>query len=247
MKIKNRTLFTLIELLVVIAIIAILAAMLLPALSKAREKAEQISCISNMRQLGLGLMMYAGDAKNKLPNALYADAALHWKRTWLQSIFTYINDKEVFRCPSNPFDATCNWEDPDMPGGIPVSYLCHSGWNVGAFTSAPGARLPITHTNSDGSIKLTFAEKPSMLILIGENFKRKDCFFQGTTGYDHWYPISHSGKTNFIFADGHADILHPHNTYGRVNMWCTRGSSTIPEELVAMMNEATANMGRYDE
>lgn len=88
--------FTLIELLVVIAIIAILAAILFPVFARAREKARQSSCLSNMKQLGLGMLMYAQDYDELL--AMYAPSTYAYN--WFNSIAPYIKNDQIFKCPS---------------------------------------------------------------------------------------------------------------------------------------------------
>jgi prepilin-type N-terminal cleavage/methylation domain-containing protein len=89
--------FTLIELLVVIAIIAILAAMLLPALSKAKQKAKQTGCINNMRQIGIALVMYAGDY-NQYPANFDPTKKMY---VWQPRLLSFMsNNRKAFLCPA---------------------------------------------------------------------------------------------------------------------------------------------------
>src|SRR5258708_24415671 len=132
--------FTLIELLVVIAIIAILAAILFPVFAQARESARKASCISNLKQLGLAVMMYNQDFDEMYPinswdGALMGstDNDLHMDgprfTLWMWRILPYTKNKQIFVCPSDPargksgwrgYDATDNTDCWGVP--MPISY-----------------------------------------------------------------------------------------------------------------------------
>ena len=105
-----RAAFTLIELLVVIAIIAILAAILFPVFARARENARKTSCLSNLKQIGLGMLQYSQDYDEKMVHKQYGAEgyssipAGNYK--WMDAIFPYVKSEQIFICPSDaPFAA----------------------------------------------------------------------------------------------------------------------------------------------
>jgi prepilin-type N-terminal cleavage/methylation domain-containing protein/prepilin-type processing-associated H-X9-DG protein len=132
---RSRAGFTLIELLVVVAIIAILAAILFPVFAQAREKARGMTCMSNARQLGMGLAQYVQDNDETFPMNAYCGPT-DWK-IWTAVIEPYAkagmdNNKigGLNRCPSNPAD----WQDGQF--GVHLD-LMPGGWDCNAADKEP--------------------------------------------------------------------------------------------------------------
>jgi prepilin-type N-terminal cleavage/methylation domain-containing protein/prepilin-type processing-associated H-X9-DG protein len=109
---QKKSGFTLIELLVVIAIISILAAILFPVFARARENARRASCMSNLKQIALGVFQYKQDYDEKLPLYLGATAAYPNSYGWPAYIQPYLKSTQIFQCPSEPNEVSLtNYND----------------------------------------------------------------------------------------------------------------------------------------
>jgi len=221
--------FTLIELLVVIAIIAILAALLLPALSKAKQRAWATSCNSNLRQVGLGMKMFADDENELYPES---GSTIYWgatdpatgKASWMEQIAAYVGNTNAYNCPGNV----------QLPPA-----------EQGPFNYFNGARAAYVTVSSFSSAKSTDIRLPSAYVLSGDTGgiasltgggmfdpldADKDDYTQNCVGgpingspFELWQ--IHSQGQNVLFADGHSKWYIGYDAgemtfrYGSLHSW----------------------------
>ncbi|BDI33211.1 hypothetical protein CCAX7_52620 [Capsulimonas corticalis] len=149
---KRASGFTLIELLVVIAIIAILAAILFPVFAKAREKARQISCASNLKQIGLGIMQYTQDNDENYPTGTGSLG-----QGWAGTVYPYVKSTGVFKCPDDP-------QAGQVSGAGVVSYTVSYAGNLN-FLRTDGSGSP---TDPHSGQSLASLSSPAKTVLLCE-------------------------------------------------------------------------------
>jgi prepilin-type N-terminal cleavage/methylation domain-containing protein/prepilin-type processing-associated H-X9-DG protein len=197
---RRRGAFTLIELLVVIAIIAILAAILFPVFAQAREKARQASCLSNMKQMSLGVLMYTQDYDEKFPKAQHLDNYNNgWANSWAVVTQPYVKNYGVYRCPSDGDtsvrNADWNW------AGVGISYTVNmesnyvgSAWVVmGPFGMGSGqaGAFWVYESLSQAAIN-----RPAESIMIGERHNSDSKMVGGPCNCTNY----HSGFNSLSWA-----------------------------------------------
>lgn len=217
--------FTLIEVLVVVAIIALLISILLPSLAAARRAARSAGCLSNMRQLGVASHMYAHSWKGLLVDyGLAHGGSVDEAATWLNSLRREYGNRLVVRCPED-------WSPYWTEFYPKTTQLRRTSYGVNEYLTG---RLP----GYERFRKLEAIRRPATTLLFGELTQAGEYAVS-----DHVHPLNwtlnplaearkqiepelHSGKSNYVFADGHAEPCRFERTF-KIN-----GRSRIGAKMV---------------
>jgi prepilin-type N-terminal cleavage/methylation domain-containing protein/prepilin-type processing-associated H-X9-DG protein len=224
--------FTLIELLVVIAIIAILAAILFPVFAQAREKARATTCLSNLKQVGLALQMYAQDHEETLPLGAHVKGfnEAGTRPNFLGALVPYTKSLGIFACPS-------------------AQNASSVGYNAKEYDPTPQSSTNLMGNGVVSGRPLAVIPNPAEIIFVQENnYKWNWAWVQpnltdprkGVYQNWHWnlgirrgvqeHSNLHFGGGNLAFADGHAQ-------YRQVNRLRSRDFGLVPDDGI----EADAN------
>jgi prepilin-type N-terminal cleavage/methylation domain-containing protein/prepilin-type processing-associated H-X9-DG protein len=209
---RSSRAFTLIELLVVIAIIAILAALLLPALSKAKQRAWTTSCSSNLKQIGLGMGMFCDDNVERFPQS---GGTVAWNyvdpnsptNAWMEQIVSYVQNTNVYRCPSNSQLPRQNWSPFNYFNGARAAFV--AAGDQGAAVDSRQILFPSAYVLSGDTIDSGQ--------YFATNDADKDDYTQNCVGGSvngtpavGWQ--AHNGGQQLLFADGHVKWFKGYQT-----------------------------------